>query len=114
MKSKFTVQYLAEAKYFIDNLDAKVRSKVLYNIDKAITENDRDLFKKIDEDIWEFRTLYLKTQVRLFAFWDKSGTEETLVIATHGIIKKKSKVDRKEIDKAKAIKKSYLRRHESS
>ena len=114
MTKKFTVQYLEEAKRFVDNLDSKVRAKVLYNIDKAIIENDRDLFKKIDEDIWEFRTLYQKTQVRLFAFWDKTGAEETLVITTHGIIKKKSKVDRKEIEKAKAIKKSYLKRHESS
>ena len=114
MKSKFSVQYLEEAKLFIDNLDSKVRAKVLYNIDKAVTENDKDLFKKLEEDIWEFRTLYQKTHVRLFAFWDKTKNEETLVIATHGIIKKKSKVDRKEIEKAKAIKKLYTKHNESS
>ena len=114
MKSKFTVQYLEEAKRFIDNLDPKVRAKVLYNVNKAIAENDRELFKKLDDDIWEFRTLYQKIQVRLFAFWTRSGGEETLVIATHGIIKKKSKVDRKEIEKAKAIKKLYTKRNESS
>jgi len=33
--------------------------------------------------------LYNKTAYRLFAFWDKE--KETLVIATHGIIKKTKK-----------------------
>jgi len=51
MTKKFTVQYMEEAKRFVDNLDVKIRAKVLYNIDRAIIENDRDLFKKLDEDI---------------------------------------------------------------
>ncbi|MFN3802894.1 hypothetical protein [Belliella pelovolcani] len=27
-------------------------------------------------------------QIRLLAFWDKDGSEETLVLATHGFVKK--------------------------
>ncbi|WP_394345062.1 type II toxin-antitoxin system RelE/ParE family toxin [Gillisia hiemivivida] len=46
--------------------------------------------------MWEFRTLYSGIQYRLFAFWDKEDKTETLVFATHGIIKKTSKVDKKE------------------
>lgn len=36
-------------------------------------------------EIWEFRTLYNKSYYRLFAFWDTD--KDSLVIATHGIIK---------------------------
>ena len=61
---------------------------------------------KISE-IWEFRTLYNKTAYRLFSFWDKD--KETLVIATHGIIKKTQKTPSKEIAKAEAIRKEYFK-----
>ena len=57
--------------------------------------------------IWEFRTLYNKTDYRLFAFLDRD--KETLVIATHGIIKKTQKTPSKEIAKAEAIRKEYFK-----
>lgn len=70
-------------------------------------EKNKELFKKLENsNIWEFRTLYCKTAYRLFAFWDKE--EETLVIATHGIIKKAQKTPSKEIAKAEAIRKYYF------
>lgn len=71
--------------------------KILYNIDKASYHNDPKLFKKLNDTIWEFRTLYNKKQYRLFAFWDKENAEETLVISTHGIVKKTSKVPKADI-----------------
>jgi hypothetical protein len=43
----------------------------------------------------EFRTLYNKTYFRIFAFWDKTEKVENLVLATHGIIKKKEKTPEK-------------------
>lgn len=43
---------------------------------------------------------------RLFAFWDNDG--ETLVIATHGIAKKKQKTPQKEKDKAIALRKEWF------
>ena len=47
---------------------------------------DNSLFKKLENtDIWEFRTLYNGNAYRLFAFWDTE--EDTLVIATHGMIR---------------------------
>ena len=61
-----------------------------------------------NSEIWEFRTLYNKTAYRLFAFWDKD--KETLVIATHGIIKKTQKTPSKEIEKAEAIKKRIFQK----
>jgi hypothetical protein len=59
---------LEEAAEFLDNLDEKARDKVIYNFQKARFSNDKELFKKLKDEIWEFRTLFNKTQYRLFAF----------------------------------------------
>jgi hypothetical protein len=56
----------------------------------------------------EFRTKYSNLHYRIFAFWDKEESIETLVIATHGIIKKTDKVPKKEIEKARAIMQVYF------
>ncbi len=60
-----------------------------------------------DTDIWEFRILFAKIAYRLFAFWDT--TEDTLIVATHGIIKKTQKTPVKEIRKAEKIKEEYFK-----
>ncbi|MCZ2101260.1 MAG: type II toxin-antitoxin system RelE/ParE family toxin [Chitinophagales bacterium] len=60
----------------------------MYNIWKARSSNDNERFKKLQDEIWEFKTKYNKTYYRLFAFWDKSDKTDTLVISTHGMIKK--------------------------
>ncbi|MCF8338884.1 MAG: type II toxin-antitoxin system RelE/ParE family toxin, partial [Bacteroidales bacterium] len=39
-------------------------------------------------------------QYRLLAFWDRSDHKDTLVIATHGFIKKSQKTPKSEIDRA--------------
>ena len=68
------------------------------------------LFKKLNDNIWEFRTLYKSIAYRLFAFWDKTNGGETLVLATHGIIKKTNNTPPKEIEKAENIRKQYFER----
>ena len=108
MKQKFDVILLGEVWDLFDTIDEKSKDKILYNIDKAKYVNDPELFKKLDELIWEFRTIYKKTYYRLLSFWDKIDTTETLVIATHGIIKKTDKIPKAEIEKAKAIMKLYF------
>lgn len=45
-------------------------------------------------------------EYRIFAFWDIN--QKALVICTHGIIKKTQKIPKKELDKAKKIRKHYL------
>ncbi len=65
------------------SLDPKAARKVFYNIDLAELSNDPKLFKKLQKDIWEFRTNFGGQQIRLFAFWDKDNETETLVFATH-------------------------------
>ena len=61
MEQKFRVEFLEEAKEFLDNLEEKSREKIYYNIWKATQINDNELFKKLKDEIWEFRTLYKKT-----------------------------------------------------
>ena len=68
---------------------------------------DKELFKKLENsEIWEFRTLFNGSCYRLFSFWDTEN--ETLVIATHGIVKKSQKTPPKEITKAEEIRKKYF------
>lgn len=105
----FTTFFLEEAREFISSLDTKTAKKILYNIDIAEQTNDPRLFKKLNENIWEFRTKYSGIQIRLLAFWDKTNSENTLVFATHGIIKKMSKIHAKEIDRAERIMENYFK-----
>jgi phage-related protein len=108
VESNFEIIFLEEAFEFLKNLDRKHYEKILYNIRKAQVELDAELFKKLSEDIWEFRTLYQGIQYRLFAFWDKTSTTNALVISTHGFVKKRSKVPNNEIQKASAIRTKYF------
>ena len=104
----FETRFLEEADKFISELDLKTARKVFYNIDLAEQTNDPRLFKKLKNDIWEFRTLYSGLQIRLLAFWDKTDGKETLVFATHGFIKKVDKVPNNEIDRAVKIREIYF------
>jgi phage-related protein len=108
MKQNFDIELLPEAIEFLENLDDKTREKIYYNIKKAQFINDNELFKKLNDIIWEFRTLYNGKAYRLFSFWDKTNEIETLVVATHGILKKTQKTPTKEIKKAEEIRKQYL------
>lgn len=105
---KFNVIFLTEAREFLLELDEKSRDKVIFNIDKANVKNDNELFKKLKGEIWEFRTLFNKTHYRIFAFWDKENNQQTLVLTTHGIIKKTDKTPEKEIEKAEQIRLKYF------
>jgi len=108
LKPKFNVIILEEAKEFIDKLDSKSRDKVIYNIHKSRFVNDNELFKKITNDIWEFRTLFNRKKYRLLAFWDKIEKVDLIVISTHGFIKKTNKTPHSEIVKAEKIRKQYF------
>ncbi len=108
MNPSFQLLVLEEAKEFLKQLAPEVRKKIAFNIDKVRAGiRSNDLFKKLENtDIWEFRTLYQGKAYRLFAFWDKE--QETLVVATHGIIKKTQKTPLKEIAKAELIRQKYF------
>ena len=108
MNKRFSFIFLEEAVEFIENLDKKSKEKVLYNLNLATMKNDKNLFKKLTDDIWEFRTLYNKQALRLFAFWDKIDKEDTLVVCTHGIVKKTQKIPKAEIEKSERLRKEYF------
>lgn len=103
---RFDVVYLEDADIFIDSLPEKAREKIFFNIEKSRYIIDNDLFKKLDGEIWEFRTIFNNICYRLFAFWDKR--QKKVVIATHGIVKKTDKTPSKEIEKAEALRKEYI------
>ena len=96
------------AREFIFSLPEKVQKKITYNLLKVEGgEINKELFKKLENsEIWEFRILYNGICYRLFAFWDTEM--ETLIIATHGIVKKTQKTPKKEIEKAESIRKEYF------
>lgn len=98
----------AEATDFLKLQPLKAQQKVAYNIQKIMDGFiDKEVFKKLENsEIWEIRTLYDGICYRLFAFWDtRTGT---LVVVTHGIVKKTQKTPTKEIVKAEAIRKDYF------
>ena len=113
MDKLFEIIFLDEVFSFLKSLDSKHSEKIIYNIRKSQTKNDPELFKKLTDDIWEFRTLYQGFQYRLLAFWDKTNSQNTLVISTHGFVKKQSKVSDKEISKAKKLRLNYFEAKEN-
>ncbi len=104
----FQTRFLEEADKFMASLDPKAARKVFYNIDLAELSNDPKLFKKLQKDIWGFRTNFGGQQIRPLAFWDKDNETETLVFATHGLIKKVDKMPANEIERAINIRKKYF------
>lgn len=104
----FETRFMEEANEFIAKLDAKTIRKIFYNIDLAEQTNDPKLFKKLQNDIWELRTKFGGLQIRLLAFWDKTDNKQTLVIATHGFVKKVDKVPSGEIERASRLRDKYF------
>lgn len=104
----FEIRFLEEADKFIAGLNPKAVRKIFYNIDLAEQTNDPRLFKKLQKDIWELRIRFGGKQIRLLAFWDKTDDKQTLVLATHGFVKKVDKVPANEIERAINIRIKYF------
>jgi phage-related protein len=64
-----------------------------------------DWFEKLksSKDIFEFRVKDSNKFFRLFAFWDSQGDKETIIVCTHGLIKKTNKTPKQDIEKAEII-----------
>ena len=105
---KFRTVFMDDVANFFLEIEGNAQEKILYNIDKAEQGNDPELFKKLTNEIWEFRTKYGNLQYRLLAFWDKRNKKNTLVVCSHGIIKKTDKVPSKEIMKAEKLRENYF------
>lgn len=107
--NRIDIRLLDEVRDFLKSLSLEPRRKIYANLSKV--QNgvvDKNIFKKLTgTDFWEFRTYYSGMYYRLIAFWDK--TEKSLVVCTHGFIKKVQKTPQKEIDKAISIRHNYER-----
>jgi phage-related protein len=106
LKANFDVIYMQEALDFLEKLPEKVQDKIAFNISKSRYLLDKDLFKKLNKNIWEFRTRIGGNTYRLLAFWDNETGN--LVVATHGFIKKTQKTPDNEIERAETLRKRYF------
>lgn len=99
---------LEDAADFLRSLSRQAREKIISNMNRVkIGERNNEIFKKIgDSEIWEFRAQGNGIACRLFSFWDARAN--SLVVVTHGIVKKTQKTPIKEINKAKAIMNKYI------
>lgn len=112
MSKPIEIILLPEAEKFVDNIEISARKKIFYAIRKTKMRVYGDWFEKLksSKDIFEFRIKDSNKFYRLFAFWDSTGDTETLIVCTHGLIKKTNKTPKQEIDKAETIKDKYFKR----
>lgn len=108
MKERFEVVFLPDAVDFLNHMEVKAREKVYFNIRKAQITNDNQIFKKLNNNIWEFRCEFQNRSYRFFSFLEKSQNKFRMVIVTHGLSKKTQKTPKYEIYKAEQIRKNYL------
>ena len=104
--TNFNIDFHEQAKKFLLTLDKDAQEKILEDLKKARDSNDVSVFKKLNKTIWEFRSRWKKIEYRFLAFW--SPHTNSLVIATHGFVKKTQKTPIQEIKKAEQIRKMYL------
>lgn len=106
--NKLQIVMMEEARDFLLNLPELASKKLLYNMDRvAGGERNSEIFKKLENlEIWEFRASVNGIAYRMFAFWDKD--EQTLIVATHGMIKKTQKTPKREIERACFIRRQYF------
>ena len=110
MKKPIEVILLPEAEKFTDKIENSARKKLFHSIRKTKLRFFGDWFEKLkgSKDIFEFKIKDSNKFYRLFAFWDSSGDIETLIVCTHGLIKKTNKTPKREIEKAEKIKERYF------
>ena len=98
---------------FLDSLPGKVVQKVTWVLDLIRkTEKVPTIYlKKLhgSDDIWECRIQFGPNIYRLFCFFDIG----TMIVLTHGIVKKAQKTPKKEIKIAETYKNDYFRRKQN-
>ncbi|MBZ0155059.1 MAG: type II toxin-antitoxin system RelE/ParE family toxin [Alphaproteobacteria bacterium] len=95
---------------FLDSLPGKVAQKVTWvlNLLEELDVVPSTYFKKLvsTEEIWECRIQLGSNAYRIFCFFDG----HSIVVLTHGLIKKTQKTPQREIERAEAYRKDYLQR----
>lgn len=110
MKKEIEIYFLSEAENYFNNLPQKIKDKFTISFTKTKAGYKGDWFSKLNnsDGIFEFRQRDSEKFYRIFTFWDGSGDNKTLIVATHGFNKKKNKTPAKEIRKAEEVKKNYF------
>lgn len=94
---------------YVDTLPDKIAAKLLARIIE-IEENGLQTsikmkwIKKLDKNLYEIRTKF-GSNIQRAIYFQKIGNQ---YIITHGFTKKTQKTPKKEIDRAKRIRKGYL------
>lgn len=96
---------------FIEGLNLKLKVKVFGCIELLEQYGNQlgmPFSRYLRDEIFELRILQGNNSVRLLYFYYESG----IIILTHGFIKKTQKTPKREIEKAKTMRKDWLKRHE--
>ena len=111
MEKPIEIVLLKQAEDFLNEIEEPVRRKFFVSMRKTKSRIFGDWFKKMvgTNDIYEFRVGSKGKFYRLFSFWDSRDGKQTLVICTHGLIKKSNKTPKYELGKAEDIKDKYFK-----
>ena len=95
---------------FLDSLPGKVAQKVTWVLSllEDLEVMPASYFKKLvgTDDIWECRIQFGSNAYRIFCF----SLGNSVIVLTHGLIKKTQKTPQREIEKAEAYRRDYLQR----
>lgn len=110
MEKPIDVLLMPDAEEFIDSLDKEAKKKIFFNIRKTLQGLKGEWFEKMKgtDYLYEFRTLYNRQYIRLFAFWDTRDNKKSLIICTNGLLKKTAKTPDNAIEKAERLRRMYL------
>jgi phage-related protein len=99
---------------FIDSLPGKAAQKVVWTLSllEELGTLSAAYFKKLvnSDDIWEVRVSLGSDAYRIFCFF----AGNSIVVLTHGLVKKTQKTPPREIERAEECKRKYLSRRSSS
>jgi len=95
---------------FLDSLSGKVARKVTWvlNLLEDLDTVPSTYFKKLveSEEIWECRIAFGSNAYRIFCFFAGGS----VVVLTHGLVKKSRKTPKAEIERAEAYRRDFLKR----
>ena len=104
-----------EGKYpvqeFLDSLTGKVAQKIIWvlRLLEDLETVPSIYFKKLTgTEIWECRIQYGPNSYRIFCFFDS----HSVIVLTHGFMKKTQKTPKQEIERAEFYRKEFLSRRE--
>lgn len=95
---------------FLDSLSSKLAQKVAWVL-RLVEDLDvvpAAYFKKLvnTEEIWECRIHLGSNAYRIFCFFDGNS----VIVLTHGLIKKTQKTPQREIERAETYRRDYMQR----